>query len=95
MVGWHHLLRGHEFEQTPGDREGQKSLGACCSPWGRKELHVTQRLNNSKKQEGFLEKEIKMKTVTIVTCNVYILPCALSHATRVTDTLSFNLSSPV
>ena len=89
MVGWHHLLNGHEFEQTLGDREGQKSLGACCSPRGRKELHVTQRLNNSKKREGFLEKEIKkMKTVTIVTCNVYILPCALSHATHVTDILS-------
>ena len=56
---------------------------------------MTQRLNNSENQEGFLEKEIKMTTVTIVTCNVYFLPCALSHATHVTDTLSFNLSSPV
>ena len=37
MVGWHHQLNGHEFEQTLGDREGQGSL-ACCSPWGRKEL---------------------------------------------------------
>ena len=34
MVGWHHRLNGHEFEQTPGDSEGQGSL-ACCSPWGR------------------------------------------------------------
>ena len=32
MVGWHHWLNGHDFEQTPGDREGQGSL-ACCSPW--------------------------------------------------------------
>ena len=32
MVGWHHRLNGHEFEQTPGDSEGQESL-ACCSPW--------------------------------------------------------------
>ena len=31
MVGWHHLLNGHEFEQTPGESEGQGSL-ACCSP---------------------------------------------------------------
>ena len=31
MVGWHHKLNGHEFEQTLGDREGQESL-ACCSP---------------------------------------------------------------
>ena len=35
MVGWHHRLDGHEFEQTPGDSEGQGSL-ACCSPWGCK-----------------------------------------------------------
>ena len=31
MVGWHHRLSGHEFEQTPGDSEGQRSL-ACCRP---------------------------------------------------------------
>ena len=31
MVGWHHQLNGHEFEQTPGDGEGQGSL-VCCSP---------------------------------------------------------------
>ena len=31
MVGWHHQLNGHEFEQTPGDSEGQGSL-VCCSP---------------------------------------------------------------
>ena len=31
MVGWHHWLIGHEFEQTPGDSEGQESL-VCCSP---------------------------------------------------------------
>ena len=40
MVGWHHRLNGHEFEQTPGDTEGQGSL-ACCSPWGHKELDTT------------------------------------------------------
>ena len=36
MVGWHHQLNGHEFEQTLGVGDGQGSL-ACCSPWGRKE----------------------------------------------------------
>ena len=41
MVGWHHQLNGHEFEQTPGDSEGQGSL-VCCSPRGGKELDVTQ-----------------------------------------------------
>jgi len=42
MVGWHHRLNGHEFEQTQGDSEEQGSL-ACCSPWGRKELDKYQR----------------------------------------------------
>ena len=37
IVGWHHWLRAHEFEQTPGDSEGEGSL-ASCSPWGGKEL---------------------------------------------------------
>ena len=41
MVGWHHQLNGHDFEQTPGNSEGQRSL-ACCSPWDRKELDTTQ-----------------------------------------------------
>ena len=41
MVGWHHWLNGHEFEQALGDGEGQGSL-ACCSPWGRKELDTTE-----------------------------------------------------
>ena len=45
MVGWHHWLNGHEFEQTPGDSEGQGSL-ACYSPWGHKELNTTELLNN-------------------------------------------------
>ena len=39
MVGWHHRLNGHEFDQTPGDSEGQGIL-ACWSPWGHKELDV-------------------------------------------------------
>ena len=38
MVGWHHQLNGHEFEQTPGDHDGQGSL-ACCSPWDRRVGH--------------------------------------------------------
>ena len=45
MVGWNHQINGHEFEQTPGDGEGQESL-ACCSPWGHKEQDTTERLNN-------------------------------------------------
>ena len=40
VVGWHHWLHGHEFEQTPGYSEGQGSL-VCCSPWGCKESDTT------------------------------------------------------
>ena len=45
VVGWHHRLSGHEFEQAPGDSEGQGSL-VCCSPWGIKESDTTERLDN-------------------------------------------------
>ena len=48
MVGWHHRLNAHEFEQAPGDGEGQGSL-ACCSPWGRNESDITETLNNNNK----------------------------------------------
>ena len=44
MVGWHHRLDGHEFEQALGVGDGQGSL-ACCSPWGHKELHTTEQVN--------------------------------------------------
>ena len=44
MVGWHHRLNGHEFEQVPGVGDGQGSL-AWCSPWGCKESDTTERLN--------------------------------------------------
>ena len=44
MAGWHHWLDWHEFEQSLGTGDGQGSL-ACCSPWGRKELATTERLN--------------------------------------------------
>ena len=46
MVGWHHQLDGHEFEQAPGVDEGQGSL-ACCSPWGHRESETTEQLNDS------------------------------------------------
>ena len=47
MVGWHHQLNWHEFEQTPGDSEGQGSL-ACCSSCDCKESDRIEQLNNSK-----------------------------------------------
>ena len=44
MVGWHHWLHGHEFEQAPGVGDGQGGL-VCCSPWGHKQLDMTEWLN--------------------------------------------------
>ena len=46
MVGWHHQLDGHEFEQASGVGDGQGYLG-CCSPWGRKELDTNEQLNGT------------------------------------------------
>ena len=51
MIGWHHWLNGHEFEQTQEDGEGQGSL-ACCSPWGYKESDTTERLNNNRNEKN-------------------------------------------
>ena len=44
VVGWHHQLDGHEFEQAAGAGDGQGGLG-CCSPWDLKELYTTEQLN--------------------------------------------------
>ena len=46
MVGWHHRLNGHEFEQALVAGDGQGSL-VCCSPWGHKESNTTERLNRT------------------------------------------------
>ena len=47
MVGWHQWLNGHEFEQAPGDSEGQGSL-ACCNLRGHNKSDTTEQLNNNK-----------------------------------------------
>ena len=54
MVGQHRRLNGHDFEQFPGLGDGQGSL-ACCSPWGCKELDMTELLNNNKTRSEELE----------------------------------------
>ena len=58
MVGWHHWLNGHEFEQTPRNSEGQGRL-ACRSPWGHKELDMTEKLNGNKVPRGILKIQMK------------------------------------
>ena len=77
MVGWRHWFKGHEFEQTPGDREGQGSL-VCCSPWGRKESDTTEWTTTRKKMWRRLQK------ATVVKCwgkiNVFHIKFSLGLA---------------
>ena len=70
MVGWHHRLNGHDFEQAPGVGDGQGGL-ACCSPWGHKESDMTEQMNStdveySSTEEVFLMR--KPKKVRIMRC---------------------------
>ena len=69
MVGWHHRLYGHKFEQALGtsDRQGRQ---ACCSPWGHKELDMTERLDwtelhvwvsNETAEQGKYQKQIDIE----------------------------------
>ena len=51
-VGWHHQLNRNEFEQAPGDSEGQGSM-ACGSLWGHKELDTTWQLKSNKVMASF------------------------------------------
>ena len=54
MVGGHHWLNGPEFQQALEDGEGQGNL-ACCSPWGCKELDMTEWLNNNFQEKGRIQ----------------------------------------
>ena len=60
MVGWHHRLDGHEYEQAPKFGDGQGRL-ACCSPWGREESDTTEQLNWLSREIG--ESLVISKTV--------------------------------
>ena len=63
MAGWYHLLNGYKLEQALGDGKGQGSR-ASCSPWGHKELNVTDQLNNKIKK--------KKKICVLYTFTVYV-----------------------
>ena len=63
MVGWHHQLNEHEFEQTLGDSEGQGSL-VCCSAWGCKESDTTeQQQKHCDKRKWRVECEARFLTI--------------------------------
>ena len=65
MVGWHHRLNGHKFEQAQGVGDGRGSL-ACCSPWGRKMLDTTGRLNNNKKSNWTIQTTLPVFLTVII-----------------------------
>ena len=69
MAGWHHLHKGHEFEQALGDGEGQGSL-VCWSPWGQKESNTTDILNN------------KNQFIPVCISQLSCLSCGKNHAPR-------------
>ena len=99
MVGWHHRLSGHGFEQTPGDSEGQGSL-VCCSPCGYKESDMTERLNWTELTNLFYS--IENAQVLIIKCNSiasHCLSCLLifllslkSSILRVIEFLNLNIA---
>ena len=60
MVGGHHQLIGHEFDQTLGDSEGQGIL-VFCNPWGHRESDITEQLNNNNKIYEYLRYVVTVK----------------------------------
>ena len=63
MVGWHHQLDEHEFEQALGVGDGQGSL-VCYSPWGRKELDMTEQLNWTDVFPTQISRQFNTKMIT-------------------------------
>ena len=62
MIGWHHWLEGHEFEQTLGEFPEGLGSQVCCSPWGHKELDMTEQLNWTELKLHFDKLNYAIKT---------------------------------
>ena len=76
MVGWHHQFNGHEFEQVPGDSEGQRGL-AWCSPWGHKESDMTEQVNNNKDLTVLISTKVKMLVTQSCPTLCDLMDCSL------------------
>ena len=95
MVGWHHWLSGHEFEQAPGVSDGQGSL-PCCSPWGHKESDTTDWLNWT---SVHIPKWVKINKILSMedmpswklSLGGYSLNCILPHISNLPDLVKINL----
>ena len=87
MVGWHHLLNGNEFEQCPGDGEGQGSL-ACCSLWTRKDSDMTEQ---AKQANMFIYLNI-VAVVHLLSCvQFFVTPWTTAHQFSLSFTISQSL----
>ena len=78
MIGWHHWLDGHEFEQALVDSEGQGSP-VCYSPWGYKESNTTEQLNNDNHVEEEMGVKRSLKTTGPTRFEVGLSSVQLSH----------------
>ena len=75
MVGWPHRLNGHEFQQAPGDGEGQGSL-VCYIPWGHKVSDMTEQLwGKAKLTQGVISKPDDSELVSLYQVNGGIHIC--------------------
>ena len=81
MVGWHHRLNGHEFEQAPGVGEGQGGL-VCCSPWGCKESDTAWQQSTQVMHELVALCEIGAShTIELKPdCNCFLTSCLPKHS---------------
>ena len=94
MVGWHHRLNGHEFEQTLGDGEGQGTL-ACCSPWGHKESNMTEQLNNSNRMSDVNKIIGLIVSTSFIIPALKTIPDALNIAPKILKYLFMSLVNKV
>ena len=78
MIGWHHWVNGHEFEQALGDSEGQ-GIPVCCSPWGCKESNTTEQLNSDNHVEEEMGVKRSLKTTGPTRVEVGLSSVQLSH----------------
>ena len=78
MVGWHHQLNEHEFEQALGVGDGQGGL-VCCSPWGCKEPDTTEQLNNNQIKVGSgLTRKLNLPALQARLTPLYVTGCVNS-----------------
>ena len=95
MVGWHHQLDGHDFEQAPGVGNGRESL-ACCSPLGHRESDMTERLN------WYICIHIHKEDMYYICCAqslshdwLFVIPWTAARQASLSITNSQNLSKPM